>query len=331
MGSVVRSLVTVHALDAGHLTLPEAAFVTPLDNPEARKTVPSLSFLIQHHDALTGRTTRIVFDLGIRRNLQDYALRIRDHAATRKPIAGDPDTITSLALGGLVADDVDAVMFSHLHWDHVGTPSDYPRSAYVVGPGAARLVCGEAEAGKTASGSHNHFERGMLDVARVIELPPTDGQPGSEAWRGDVAMTEKTHHLAGSILARPWEPLGPFAATMDLFGDGGVRVVSSPGHLGGHINLLCRVGPDRCIYLAGDACHDRRILAGDKDVATWVDEGGRVCCIHEDKEVALDTIRCIRKAMTGETELGPVEVVLAHDGEWAERARAEGRFFPGSM
>ena len=105
--------VPVHALSAGHLTLPERHFVSPASDT-ARSTVPSLSFLIQHEDSETRKKTRIVFDLGLRRNLERYSEPIQQHAATRRPISTSPDVVKSLAAGGLTPDDIDFVVYSHV-------------------------------------------------------------------------------------------------------------------------------------------------------------------------------------------------------------------------
>ncbi len=105
--------VQVHALSAGHLTLPEHHFVHPATET-ARNTVPSLAFLIQHEDLDSGKKTRIVFDLGLRRNLDRYSEPIRKHAATRQPISTDPDVVKSLAAGGLTPSDIDYVIYSHV-------------------------------------------------------------------------------------------------------------------------------------------------------------------------------------------------------------------------
>ena len=105
--------VQVHALSAGHLTLPEQHFVSPA-SATARSTVPSLSFFIQHENSETGKKTRIVFDLGIRRNLERYSEPIQHHAATRRPISTSPDVVKSLAAGGLTPDDIDFVIYSHV-------------------------------------------------------------------------------------------------------------------------------------------------------------------------------------------------------------------------
>ena len=316
--------VTVHALSAGYLTLPEAFFVCPLEDPSARNTVPSLSFLIQHTSQSTNKTTRIVFDLGIRRRITDYAAPIYRHSKSREPLSGEPDTVSSLAKGGLTPADIDFVIFSHLHWDHIGTPSDYPESTYVIGPGAMSLINGKKSPG---SGSHSHFETGLLPLDRTVELSHVGSVP-----RGYNNLDPKSSHRA-SLFSKSWEPKGLFEAAMDVFGDGSLYIVSAPGHLDGHINLLCRLDSGKYVYLAGDACHDRRLLTGEKDIATWTDPcyPGKICCIHADREAAKKTLATICAAMSNTTELGEVEVVFAHDSMWEKEAKKRGWFFPGSV
>jgi hypothetical protein len=104
--------VSVHALSCGHFTLPEHQFVKP-STLEARRTVPSLAFLIQH-ESQTGKTTRILFDLGLRRNLERYPLPIQKHTQNRRPITTEPDVVESLARGGLSPDDIDYIIYSHV-------------------------------------------------------------------------------------------------------------------------------------------------------------------------------------------------------------------------
>jgi glyoxylase-like metal-dependent hydrolase (beta-lactamase superfamily II) len=85
--------------------------------------------------------------------------------------------------------------------------------------------------------------------------------------------------------------------TIDLFADGSLLIVNAPGHLQGHINILAHTSSslDHYMYLAGDACHDRRLLTGEKEIGEWMDAGGRGCCIHVDKEEAGRTIGRIRR------------------------------------
>jgi hypothetical protein len=73
-----------------------------------------LAFLIQHRDHGTGRLTRIVFDLGLRRDVKRYAAPIQKHIETRQPMTTDPDVTKSLAQGGLQPADIDFVIYSHV-------------------------------------------------------------------------------------------------------------------------------------------------------------------------------------------------------------------------
>ncbi|KAI0097310.1 beta-lactamase-like protein [Nemania sp. FL0031] len=310
--------IQLHALSAGHFTLPEEQFVHP-SSPGARKTVPSLSFLAQHFNTKSGKTTRIVFDLGLRRLVGAYSEPIQRHLATRQPLTTDPDVVKSLGAGGLTPNDIDFVFYSHVHWDHVGEPLDFPQSTFVVGHGALDILAGKS---KSLRGGHSFFESNLLDLLRTIELP--DPARGSEVLNEAVAadsLSPITINVDG-----PWEEIDGLPAVLDIFQDGSLYVVDAPGHLPGHINLLARTlkddGSTSWVYLAGDACHDRRILRGEKDISEWLDAHGQVCCIHADREQADKTIQRIR-----ELEAKGVEVILAHDVEWEADATNAKRFF----
>ncbi|KAJ9623889.1 hypothetical protein H2203_005334 [Taxawa tesnikishii (nom. ined.)] len=206
--------VTISALDAGHLTLPERLFITDAD-PEKRSTVPSLSFLIQHpagSSATHGRNaTNLVFDLGLKRDFTGYAPAQQAHISQRQPTVLSPDAGESLRKGGLdPAKDVDIVMLSHVHWDHVGTPSDFPNAKFV-----------------------EIFNADELPADRTWELPPVR-EVGTA-----VTRDRQTDHK--------WQTLAQFPAVVDFFGDGSVYVVDAPGHLYGHVNLLARTGPNRIL------------------------------------------------------------------------------------
>ena len=116
--STKEATVQVYALQAGHLTLPEKSFVRPASDT-ARQTVPSLAFLVNHHDVETCVTVLLLLDLGLRRSVERYPDAIQQHIKTRQPLTTDPDVTKSLAAGGLRPDDIDYVIYSHVHWDHV--------------------------------------------------------------------------------------------------------------------------------------------------------------------------------------------------------------------
>ena len=235
----------------------------------------------------------------------------------------NPDVVASLAAGGLTPNDIDYVILSHVHWDHIGTPSDFQdlRTHFIVGPGSLDLLNGTKN---VSVGSHSHFEKDLLPLERTIELPDVDLEP--------VAQMEKASTTAASggagINIPPWQALGDVLPhTIDLFGDGSLYIVHAPGHLPGHINVLARTGQGKLVYLAGDACHDIRLFHGTHKIATWEDDAGKMCCIHVDRVKAEETIGRIKKLADG----GHVEVVFAHNPDWEEKAKEEGRFWPGTL
>jgi len=132
-----QATVQVFALQAGHFSLPERFFVQPASQT-ACKIVPSLSFLIVHQSQETNQTTRIVFDLGLRRDVKRYALPIQKHIESRQPMTTLPDVTASLAAGGLSPKDIDYVIFSHvrgpssLSGRFIDMPTDPPLGA--LGP-----------------------------------------------------------------------------------------------------------------------------------------------------------------------------------------------------
>ncbi|KAI8625580.1 Metallo-hydrolase/oxidoreductase [Xylariaceae sp. FL1651] len=299
--------VQLHALSAGHFTLPEEQFVQPAP-PGARKTVPSLSFLMQHTNPITSNVTRIVFDLGLRRDIKRYSEPIQSHVATRQPLTTDPDVVKSLKAGGLTPDDIDFVFYSHVHWDHIGEPRDFLRSVFVIGHGALDVLQGNSTA---LRGSHSYFEPDLLDLSRTIELP--DPTMGSGVGSETITLPISLPSSAATInFNGPWKTFEDLPAVLDLFGDSSLYVVDAPGHLPGHFNLLVRTlgndGNMAWVYLAGDACHDHRIVRGEKSISEWYDAHGQVCCIHADRSKAEETIERIRGL-----EKKGVEVILAHD------------------
>jgi glyoxylase-like metal-dependent hydrolase (beta-lactamase superfamily II) len=328
--------VTVSALDGGYITLPERLFVTDAD-PEKRATVPSLAFLLQHPSPSPsgGGTdvTRLVFDLGVKRDLTGYTPAQISHIAQRQPVITDPDCAASLRSAAAEppldpAKDIDFVVLSHVHWDHVGTSSDFSRATFVVGSGTLDLLKHGAGALYPAE-LFNHDE---LPVSRTVELPPVPG---------DITRSTPTHTpsppstealLPASAAKWAWRPLAGFPAVLDFFGDGSLYVIDSPGHLYGHVNLLARLGEQRYVYLGGDCCHDPRILTGEKGIALYEDGRGGTRSVHVDTGVAertLERIRVFAKGTLFGGEEIEVEVVVAHDAAWRE---ANGRrFWPGTL
>lgn len=338
--------VTVSALDAGHLTLPERLFVTDAD-PEKRSTVPSLSFLIQHPSPSPARAgseaTNLVFDLGVKRDLTGYPPAQQAHIAQRQPTITDPDCAASLRHGsaqekkdGVLLDpakDVDIVILSHVHWDHVGTPSDFSSATFAVGSGTLDLL----RHGAGPLYPAEIFNDDELPVSRTVEFPHVSrtgsGQydAGEHAPRHTPTPANSEAKLPPSASKWAWEPLAAFPHALDFFGDGSLYVIDSPGHLYGHVNLLARVGDRKYVYLGGDCCHDPRILSGEKEIALYDDGRGGKRSVHVDTGVARKTLDQITEFVKERREGGVLEVetVVAHDGVW--RGQNRHRFWPGHL
>ncbi len=342
--------VTVSALDAGHITLPEPLFITDAD-PEKRNTVPSLSFLIQHPSPSPlrgGSQINLVFDLGIKRDLDGYTDAQHAHTAQRQPIITDPDCAASLRYGAAGGEkggnagevsknevlldpgkDVDMVIVSHVHWDHIGTPSDFSSATFAVGSGTLDLL-------KNGAGHlypADLFNDDELPITRTVEFPPVPGaseyEYGSNIPKHTATPGNTEAKLPPAAKQWSWKRLGGFPNALDLFGDSSVYVIDSPGHLYGHVNLLTRISERKYVYLGGDCCHDARILSGEKGIAMYGDGKGGLRSVHVDTGAAkrtLDRIRTFIQESNGEVD---VEVVLAHDGVW--RNHNSHRFWPGRL
>lgn len=202
----------------------------------------------------------------------------------------------------------------------MGEPQDFARSTFVVGYGSLDVLQGNSA---ELRGNHSHFESDLLDPSRTIEL--------SDPLANKVSMRNGSDVPPSGPFSSQWQALGHLPSVLDIFQDGSIYIVNAPGHLPGHINLLAQVDDveegsgKKWICLAGDACHDRRILRKEKEIGEWNDIHGHICCIHADRVGAEETIERIRGL-----ERQGVEVILAHDVEWKNDPKNKERFFGAS-
>lgn len=314
----------VSILDTGHFHVPLYAIVDPVPrptpsnpNPNPKPLVPSLSFLIRRSQS-TNRNT-IVFDLSLPPSVLNVELAREESDTPLSPFALDrvrdvfapihmPTTIPELLRKHHIEEsDVEHVIISHLHWDHIGNPKWFEKAKFIVGPGSKAFL----EKGYPHD-PHSEFKAGILPTERTTELP--------------------------NVNAREWAPFGPFPHAYDLFSDGSFYIIDSPGHLPGHINALIRIpptptSPNNWVYLAGDSAHHRTILTGEAKFAVLRNEKGAVFfCVHMEKERAEEHLGRIRDlmGMDGVDGVG-VRVMLAHDGEWLEENKGGNMFWPGKL
>lgn len=185
-----------------------------------------------------------------------------------------------------------------------------------MGHGAWDLLRGK---NPSLSGGHSFFEADLVPPNRTIEL--------ADPARATTQSRRLQSHISSSPtpdFAQQWSSYTEGSVSykaIDVFHDGSLYIVDAPGHLPGHINLIANTNTGR-IYLAGDACHDRRILRKEREIGEWMDTHGHICCIHYDRHKAEETIKRIRKL-----EAQGMEVIFAHDVEWEEDARNSSRFW----
>ncbi|RDL29819.1 Uncharacterized protein BP5553_10684 [Venustampulla echinocandica] len=188
--------------------------------------VPSLSFLLEHS---SGR--RLVWDLGIRKDWHNHAPKIAEYIPTRNyTIEVTKNVIDVLEENGIKGSSVEAVIWSHWHWDHIGDPSTFPSTTdLIVGPG---------------------FKKAFLPGA-----PLNPDSPLLESdWTG--------RNLREVEFSGPQSlTIGRFPA-YDYFGDGSFYLLDSPGHAIGHLCGLVRTttNPDTFVMLGGDICHHHSVF-----------------------------------------------------------------------
>ncbi|KAF2740762.1 hypothetical protein EJ04DRAFT_558738 [Polyplosphaeria fusca] len=179
----------------------------------------SYSFPIQHDTGTQRRS--LVFDLGIRKDWKNPALsmvsRLGDWGAT---ITVKHHVAELIQQNGIDLDKVEAIIWSHLHWDHTGDPSTFPPSArLIVWPG--------------------------------IKDRYMPGWPTVE----DASLNERdvaNREIVGLSSEMFDENVGGFEA-LDYFGDGSFYILDAPGDT----NALARTStnPDTFIFLAADSVH----------------------------------------------------------------------------
>jgi N-acyl homoserine lactone hydrolase len=120
--------------------------------------------------------------------------------------------------------DVERVVMTHLHVDHTSGMRLLPR---------AEFTCSRAE--WAAAGSSVAVAKGYV--------------------RRHLPAAERMRLLD---VAEEGEPYATFAHTIDLLGDGSIRLISTPGHTAGHLSMLLRLTHGHQVLAIGDAAYTLR-------------------------------------------------------------------------
>jgi glyoxylase-like metal-dependent hydrolase (beta-lactamase superfamily II) len=190
--------------------------------------LPVFSFLVQH----PALHRSLIFDLGIRKDWQNLSpvvlSQLKSHGWT---VHIQKDVSEILGGAGVDPNTVEAIIWSHHHFDHTGNPNTFPPStSLIVGPGFKSMLPGYP------TNPNSYILESDLANRQLIELNFESGDSGD----------------------RTFQPLsiGRFRA-LDYFGDGSFYLLDSPGHAIGHISALARVtsSPASFVLLTGDAIH----------------------------------------------------------------------------
>lgn len=143
------------------------------------------------------------------------------------------ETLTArlTALGYNIA-DVDTAVLSHLHQDHIGGLPELQRTTVVTSRSEWQTLMRPRPESRGFLRSH-------------IDLPGL-------RWR----------HVEPEAISDP--ELGPFTAGHDLFGDGSIVLLPTPGHTPGSISMLVRRPGHPPLLMVGDLTYDvRQFIRGE--------------------------------------------------------------------
>ncbi|KAI0132857.1 beta-lactamase-like protein [Xylariales sp. AK1849] len=180
------------------------------------------SFLVE---SSTGK--KVLFDLGVPKDIDTYPPTI---VQTIKKSGWDlrveKNVADILKENGTDPSEIQSVIWSHYHFDHIGDMSTFPTTTeLVVGPG-------------------------FKDAFYPGYPTKPDAPVREDYWKGrqlrEIQFEDQPVPLK----------TGPFRA-FDFFGDGSFYLLDTPGHAVGHLAGLVRTtqNPDTFVFMGGDVCH----------------------------------------------------------------------------
>ncbi|KAJ3022578.1 UNVERIFIED_CONTAM: hypothetical protein HDU68_009036, partial [Siphonaria sp. JEL0065] len=116
-----------------HLFVMKDPTNTATDEETPWSAYPVFCFLLEK-EVEDGKIERTLFDLGIRKDRDSFSPNTSNTVIPYFPPTESPDIVESLSRGMLSPKNVDAVILSHDHFDHVGDPRLFPASTrFMVG------------------------------------------------------------------------------------------------------------------------------------------------------------------------------------------------------
>jgi glyoxylase-like metal-dependent hydrolase (beta-lactamase superfamily II) len=312
-------------MQAGGLDLPTDLVLLPGpnkpnssldDEPKDRERemffVPDFIFLIGH--PATGN--KYVFDLGMRKDQENSPPAVvKTQLQNFNSFPESPvDILKEHGTAEQQPSTVKVVIFSHLHFDHIGDvgKAGFSEAEMWIGPS----TCTSARPGYPADEQSMVFSADLPKDGskKIVEFELPSSLFNEKRKTGIKDALEKGSY-EGIELHKPaggWFGLGAFEAAFDLFNDRSAYLIDAPGHLTGHQMLLVRVKIssigvlDDFVLLAGDCYHHPAMLGNPLLTAR---PPFSKSSMHSDTETAINTM--FRTKRCAEEEY--IWVVAAHD------------------
>jgi N-acyl homoserine lactone hydrolase len=190
---------------------------------------PINAYVIEHRDGVvlfdTGQDRASVTDPGY---FPGGVTKVLYDRLARFEIGSQETLRAGLGRLGYAVSDVRTAIISHLHQDHIGGLGEL---------GQADIVVSQAE-WDTLSGLRPDL-RGLM--TRHIDLPGLRWNRITPGRTSDPSLT-------------------PFARSHDLFGDGSLVLLPTPGHTPGSMSLLVRCAGQPPLLMVGDLTYDVHLL-----------------------------------------------------------------------
>jgi glyoxylase-like metal-dependent hydrolase (beta-lactamase superfamily II) len=238
-GGAKGATVELHPLTCARMHCAPAFFDRPEGRLAARKVlvsrtpedqrveIPVVAFLVRHPSA-----GDVLVDTGFHPSVavDSKGALGRWGGLLFKDIRMDTEDSVPAQLRGLGVDPstLGTVVMTHLHFDHAGAVSEFPGATFVLD---AREWAAAADGSERDGYIRRQFDHGFDWRLLDFEGPTADS-------------------------------FATFGRAVDLFGDGSVRVVSTPGHSAGHVSVVLRLR-DREALLCGDAAYTLDTIEND--------------------------------------------------------------------
>ncbi|KAJ7171066.1 Metallo-hydrolase/oxidoreductase, partial [Mycena filopes] len=287
--SANQAYMQISALQAGIIHIPVDLIIA--GESRVRHECPVLSFYLKHSNS----DRRFIFDLGLRRDWESYPTEVKTKYGPLMPCEVPQSVAESLEKGGLDPAEIERVVISHLHFDHIGDCTPFTKATFILG-------------GEGKDSIENGYPGNPLSTTLSASTPADR----------TVFLTPEDFNTS----------IGPFPHAKDLFDDGSVFIIHTPGHCAGHITALARTSSDGAwMYLGGDVAHDTRLITDpERQLATAAADGTPYCMHRDPVQAGIDIARV--RALV---KLPRVEFLIAHDWKWYKENLGGSAFLPGKI